>query len=135
MVTRTRVALLSVLGVSVASLVILGLRASGQAAPAQPECLLASVAAQPVAGGNLYTYVLDPAAGVVMVFENGRAMAGYQVGEAGAGGPYALQAERAEPAGGGQVYCFVVDHGRRAVHVLEGMQYLGVQSLLEPPQA
>jgi len=107
------------------------MRAAAQAEVQPPDCLIASVASQPVAGGDLYTYVVDPVGALVMVFQNGVPMATYKVGEGGPLARYSLEVARVEPAGGGQTYCFAVDHGGRTVHVLQGVQYVGAHSLAE----
>jgi hypothetical protein len=127
----------AVLGLSVVVLVAFGTLGRGQNAGAGGEAALrlaACAAAQPVAGGKVYLYVVDQLKHVVTVMEDGTLAASYKLPNPRNGSRYTLVAGRAEPVDGGQAYAFVVDQFEGVVHVFRGTEHVGSEGLPETGQ-
>jgi len=127
----------TVLGLSVAVLVAFGALGRGQNAGAGGEAVLrlaACAAAQPVAGGKVYLYVVDQLTHVVTVMEDGTLAASYKLPNPRNDSRYTLLTGCAEPVDGGQAYCFVIDQYEGAVHVFRGVEHVGSEGLPETGQ-
>jgi len=87
--------------------------------------------AQPVAGGNVYLYVVDPTTNVVSVYENGRFAASYQLPGHAAGhvGSYTVCSGSAEPVADGNAFCFVIDRELGKVHAFANAEHTGTEDL------
>jgi len=94
-----------------------------------PQAVCAT--AQPVAGGNVYLYVVDPTTNVVSVYENGRFAASYELPGHPAGhvGSYTVGSGTAEPVADGNAFCFVIDRDVRKVHSFANAEYTGTEDL------
>jgi hypothetical protein len=131
--TPRRVTGLLIAGV-VLGLVIVGalsVRGGSQVTAPVPVLQAVCATAQPVAGGNVHLYVVDPETNVVSAYENGRFAASYQLPGHAAGhvGSYTVCSGSAEPVADGNAFCFVVDRDLRKVHAFANAEYTGTEDL------
>ena len=131
--TQRHVSTLLVAGAALGLVIVGAVSVVGRSQDGQgPQPILAVCeTAQPVAGGNVYLYVVDPMTNVVSTYENGAFAASYQLPGHAAGhvGAYTVCSGSAEPVANGDAYCFVIDRELRRVHTLKNTEYAGTEDL------